>query len=138
GAAMVPASVMVPAGATSATFPVKVATAASVTIYGNYGVTKSESLSVTPRVSIDEVADRVIERERAFVAQMKQMHPLAETYIQNLKTDKDSMVVPASDDYFMGRLDLSDGVQDKLFEKETGLKLKAMNLFPSMFSRKFL
>lgn len=138
GAAMVPASVMIPAGATSATFPVKVATVSSVTIYGNYGVTKSESLSVTPRVSIDQVADRVIERERAFVAQMKQMHPLAETYIQNLKTDKDSIVVPASDDYFMGRLDLSDGVQDKLFEKETGLKVKAMNLFPSMFSRKFL
>ena len=43
GSALVPASVTVPAGATTATFPVKVATAASVTIYGNYGVTKSES-----------------------------------------------------------------------------------------------
>ena len=43
------------------------ATATSVTIYGNYGVTKSESLAVMPRVSIDEVVDRVIERERTFV-----------------------------------------------------------------------
>lgn len=138
GAAQVPASVMVPAGATSATFPVKVATATAVTIYGNYGVTRSESLSVTPRISIDEMADRVIERERAFVVQMKHMHPLAETYIQNLKTDKDSVVVPASDEYFMGRLNLSEGVEDQLFEKETGLKLKAMNLFPNIFSRRFL
>ena len=63
------------------------------------------------------MADRVIERERAFVAQMKHLHPMAETYIQNLKTDKDSIVVPASDQYFLGRLDLSDGVEDQLFEK---------------------
>jgi len=138
GAATVPASITVPAGATSATFPVKVGTAASVTIYGNYGVTRSESLAVTPRVSIDEVVDRVIERERAFVVQMKHSHPLAETYIQNLKTDKDSVVVPASDQYFLGRLDLSEGVDDRLFEKETGLKLKATSLFPAMFSRQFL
>jgi hypothetical protein len=138
GSAFVPTSVVIPAGATSATFPVKVASATSVTIYGNYGVTKSESLAVTPRVPIDQVADRVIERERAFVADMKHRHPLAETYIQNLKTDKDSLVVPTSDQYFLGRLDLSDGVEDQLFEKQTGLKLKAMNAFPNLFSRKFL
>ena len=70
--------------------------------------------------------------------QMKHRHPLAETYIQNLKTDKDSVVVPNSDQYFLGRLDLSDGVEDQLFEKQTGLKLKALNPFPSLFSRKFL
>jgi Peptidase family M48 len=138
GSATVPASITVPAGATSATFPVKVGSAAAVTIYGNYGVTRSESLAVMPRVPIDEVVDRVIERERAFVAQMKHSHPLAETYIQNLKTDKDSVVVPASDQYFLGRLDLSEGVDDRLFEKETGLKLKTMSMFPAMFSRKFL
>src|ERR1700732_1539930 len=103
GAAFVPASVKVPAGASSATFPVSTSTPSSVTIYGNYGVTKSESLAVMPRVSIDEVADRVIERERAFGAQMKHRHPLAETYIQNLKTDKDSIVAPISDQYFLGR-----------------------------------
>ena len=102
-----------------------VATATSVTIYGNYGVTKSEQLAVMPKVSIDEVADRVIARERTFVEEMKHRHPLAETYIQNLKTDKDSVVVPNSDQYFLGRLDLSDGVEDQLFEKQTGLKLSA-------------
>ena len=138
GSAQLPASVTVPAGATSASFPVKVATATSVTIYGNYGVTKSESLAVMPRVSINEVVDRVIERERAFVTQMKHRHPIAETYIQNLKTDKDSIVAPTSDQYFIGRLDLSDGVEDRLFEKQTGLKLKDLNPFSSVFSRKFL
>ena len=137
-AAGVPATVIVPAGATTATFKVSTRAAGSVTIYGNYGVTKSESLSVMPRVSIDQVVDRVIERERAVVAQMQHMYPLAETYIQNLKSDHDALVVPASDQYFLGRLDMSDGVEDQLFEKETGLKLRALNPFPSLFARKFL
>ncbi len=138
GAAMLPSSVIVPAGATSATFPVKVATASTVTIYGNYGVTRSESLSVIPRISLDEVMTRVVERERGFVTQMKHLHPLAETYIQNLKTGKDSVVAPSSDQYFLGRLDLSDRVEDRMFEKEAGLSLKSFNPFPGLFSRKFM
>jgi hypothetical protein len=81
GAVMVPTSVKIPAGATSASFPVATSTPSNVTIYGNYGVTRSDSVSVQPRFSIDEVVDRVIERERAFVAQMQHMHPLTETYI---------------------------------------------------------
>jgi hypothetical protein len=138
GAAVVPSIVKVPAGATSATFAVSANVPSSVTIYGNYGVTKSDSLSVVPRMSIDQVADRVIDRERAVVAQMKHLHPIAETYIQNLKSDHDSIVVPSSDQYFLGRLDLSDGVGDQLFEKQTGLSLRALNLFPGIFSRRFL
>ena len=43
GAAVVPASVKIPAGATSATFAVSTSTPTAVTIYGNYGVTKSDS-----------------------------------------------------------------------------------------------
>src|SRR6266852_6057616 len=60
GAAVVPSIVKVPAGATSATFAVSTNAPSSVTIYGNYGVTKSDSLSVVPRMVIDQVADRVI------------------------------------------------------------------------------
>ncbi len=138
GLVMVPASVKVPAGATSATFPVSTTTPVAVTIYGNLGVTRKDSLTVVPRISIEEVADRVIERERAFVAQMRHRHPITETYIQNLKTERDGLVVPASDQYFLGRLDLSNGVEDQLFEKETGLKLRELVPLPNLFSRKFL
>ena len=138
GAALVPTSVKIPAGATSATFPVRTNAASSVTVYGNYGVTKSDSFAVMPRISMDEVADRVIDRERAVVEQMQHLHPLAETYIQNLKTDKNAIVAPSSDQYFLGRLDMSGGVEDTLFEKQTGLNLHALNPFPSLFSRKFL
>ena len=84
------------------------------------------------------MVDRVINREHAVVEQMQHLHPIAETYIQNLKSDHDEIVVPASDQYFLGRLDLSDGVGDQLFEKETGLSLHSLNPFPGIFSRKFL
>ena len=39
--------------------------------------------------SFDQVVDRVVEREHFFIAQMKQLHPLVETYLQNLRQDKD-------------------------------------------------
>jgi hypothetical protein len=65
--------------------------------------------------TFDQVVDRAIEREHFFIAQMKQLHPLVETYLQNLKTDKDlNVAVPASDVYFLGRLDMSSGSPDDL------------------------
>lgn len=65
--------------------------------------------------TFDQVVDRAIEREHFFLAQMKQFHPLVETYLQNLHTDKDTDApVPASDVYFLGRLDMSSGSPDDL------------------------
>jgi hypothetical protein len=65
--------------------------------------------------AFDQVLDRVVELEHFFVAQMRHMHPLVETYIQNLKNDHDREVVPVSDDYFLGRLDMSNGTDDRSF-----------------------
>jgi hypothetical protein len=42
---------------------------------------------------------------------IRQYTPLVETYIQNLKPDKDLGYVPAGDRYFLGRADFSKGVQ---------------------------
>jgi hypothetical protein len=125
GAAHVPQAVTVAAGSRSSTFSITtplsknavIGSDTAVTIYGNYGVTKSASLSILAPVSFDRMVDRVVQREREFVATMKSMHPLVETYIQNLHEEKDHLVAPASDQYFLGRLDLSDGPSDQLFEK---------------------
>ncbi len=67
-------------------------------------------------ISFDQTVDRVVERERKFVATMKEMHPLAETYIQNLRQDQDREVEPVSDQYFLGRIFLSDGLRESLFK----------------------
>src|ERR1019366_8502416 len=59
--------------------------------------------------SFDQVIDRTVEREHFFMAEMKHLHPLVETYLQNLKQDKDiDAPVPTSDVYFLGRIWIED------------------------------
>jgi len=146
-AAHVPPSVVVPAGSKSSTFSITTRLSknaitgsdTSVTIYANYGVTKKASLSLLAPVSFDRMVDQVVEREREFVVTMKNMHPLVETYIQNLHEEKDHNVMPASDQYFLGRLNLSDGLSDQSFEKhKPGVGRHFWNLFSGILSRGFL
>jgi hypothetical protein len=61
--------------------------------------------------TMDQVIDRVITNENRIDQQIRQYTPLVETYIQNLKPDKDLGYVPAGDKYFLGRADFSKGVQ---------------------------
>lgn len=91
--------------------------------------------------SFDQVIDRAIEREHFFVAQMRQLHPLVETYLQNLKVEKDSSVrVPESDVYFLGRLDMSNGTDDRTFTSPTtaGLGKRMLSKLSNVYSMKFL
>src|SRR6516164_336210 len=73
-----------------------------------------------PPSSFDQVLNRVVEREHFFVAQMRHMHPLVETYIQNMKPDKEMGAVPMSDHYFLGRLDMSNGTDERSFIRRPG------------------
>jgi len=91
--------------------------------------------------SFDQVVDRAIEREHFFMAQMKQLHPLVETYIQNLKEDKDlGAAVPTSDMYFLGRLDMSEGTDDRSFTQPTtaGLGKRMLGKLKNVYSMRFL
>ena len=91
--------------------------------------------------SFDQVVDRAIEREHFFMAQMKQLHPLVETYLQNLKEDKDlGAPVPVSDVYFLGRLDMSEGTDDRTFTSPTtaGLGKRMLGKLSNVYSMKFL
>jgi Peptidase family M48 len=102
--------------------------------------------SATQQVSaaatnFDQVIDRTVEREHFFMAQMKQLHPLVETYLQNLKEDKDlGAPVPASDVYFLGRLDMSQGTDDRAFVSPTtaGLGKRMLSKLSNVYSMKFL
>ena len=148
-AASIPSQVVVPAGATSAKFPINTSLHdfsvagddVEVTIYGNYGVTRHASFQALPPVSFTQTVDKVVEREREFVAFMKDRHPVVETYIQNLEQDKNRKLEAISDQYFLGRLDLSDGPDEELFEDPhagIGVKDYFLNPFTGIFSRKFM
>ena len=58
----------------------------------------------------DQVIDRFISNEQRLYGQMRNYSPLVETYIQNLKPDKDLGQVPAGDKYFLGRANFSKGI----------------------------
>ena len=88
--------------------------------------------------TFSQVVDRIVEREHFFVAQMRTMHPLVETYIQNMKNDKDLGEVPTNDRYFMGRLDVSDGTDDDSFLGQPGFKSRFVSKLTSLYSMKFL
>jgi hypothetical protein len=60
--------------------------------------------------TMDQVLDRVVNNEQRLYTQIRNYQPLVETYIQNLKPDKDLGQVPAGDKYFLGRANFAKGV----------------------------
>ena len=63
-------------------------------------------------VTVDQAIDRVIAREHDEIATIRRYNPMIETYIQDMKTDKEMGAIPVKDHYFLGQADLSKGVVD--------------------------
>jgi Peptidase family M48 len=55
--------------------------------------------------AVSQILDKVIGREAILAAKMKQLHPLVETYLQDLDKDDDLAFRPVGDKYFLGKLD---------------------------------
>jgi hypothetical protein len=66
----------------------------------------------SPVVTVDQAIDHLIAREHDEVATIRRFSPLIETYIQDMKTDKEMGAVPVKDHYFLGQADLSKGIVD--------------------------
>ncbi len=100
------------------------------------------ALSVVPLLAAsqqdasDQVVDRIVTQEQAEMNSLRQYSPLVETYIQNLKGDKDLGSLPDGDKYFMGRAVLAKGVQlEPLTDSDTGgVKKKFFRGIGSFFS----
>src|ERR1700722_18697276 len=96
------------------------------------------ALSSPPPASFNEVMDRVVQREHLILAQMRHMHHMVETYLQDLKTDKDGNASPVKDQYFLGRLDMSDGPEDTSFIGQPGFGHRMVNRLTSVYAMHFL
>jgi hypothetical protein len=90
----------------------KLATVVLGFVLGGSGFIASAAAAPEPQQArtMDQVIDRVITNENRLNQQIRQYSPLVETYIQNLKPDKDLGEIPAGDKYFLGRADFSKGV----------------------------
>ena len=83
--------------------------------------------STAPVTTVNEAIDRMIAREHDEVATIKRYSPIIETYIQDMKPDKDMGSVPVKDHYFLGQADLQKGVVDNSMLSAKKGKLSAFN-----------
>ena len=88
-----------------------------------------------------ELVDKIVRQEQAEVQLLRQYSPLVETYIQNIRPDKQLGAVPDGDKYFLGRAELAKGVEleplDRV-ERDAGLKHKVFGGWASFFSTEFV
>jgi len=89
-------------------------------------------------LTLNDVLDRVVQREHLFMAQMRHMHPLVETYLQDLKTDASGNATPVKDQYFLGRLDMTDGPEDVSFVGQPGFGHRMLAKLTGVYSLHFL
>jgi len=83
--------------------------------------------TVTAPGPMDANIDRIFYREAQVGENLRQYTPMVETYIQNLHTDKELGKVPTSDKYFLGRMELSNGITQKSFEKQRRLPSRVLD-----------
>ena len=89
----------------------------SMLVFSTLAIAVSAAPAATPAPpqatakTMDEVVDRVITNENRLNNQISKYQPLVETYIQNLKPDKDLGYTPAGDKYFLGRAQFTKGVE---------------------------
>ena len=65
--------------------------------------------AASPRLTFDQFTDQVIGREHDIFKLMRNLHPIAETYVQDTRPDAQMGAVPVRDQYFLGRLSFKDG-----------------------------
>jgi hypothetical protein len=89
-------------------------------------------------LTLNDVVDRVVQREHYFVAQLRHLHPLVETYLQDLKNDPNGNPYPVKDQYFLGRLDMSDGPEDVSFVGQPGFGHRMFAKLTGVYSLHYL
>ncbi len=89
-------------------------------------------------LTLNDVLDRVVQREHLFMAQMRHMHPLVETYLQDLKNDATGNASPVKDQYFLGRLDMTDGPEDVSFVGQPGFGHRMLTKLTGVYSLHYL
>lgn len=123
----------VPAQDSSAAQPEPVSTSSST-------VSTTAAAPAAPAPStFYEVVDRIVEREHYFLAQMRHMHPMVETYIQDMKNESSGDIVPINDRYFLGRLDMSEGTEeDTSFMGQPGFGKRMLAKLTGAYSLHYL
>jgi hypothetical protein len=83
--------------------------------------------TAAPVKTIDQATDRVIAREHDEVATIQRFSPVIETYIQDMKPDKNMGAIPVGDHYYLGQAELASGIVDHSMLVSKNGMLSAIN-----------
>jgi hypothetical protein len=73
--------------------------------------------------TVDRLLDEIVKNEQTFLAQMRVLNPIIETYLQ--EEPEDASDGPRDDQYFLGRVSLAGGVEYESFLDQATLKQRA-------------
>ncbi len=79
-----------------------------------------------PSGVVRQVLEKIVTQERQLVKTFSQYSPRVETYIQEIHTDKNGKKRIVGDDYFLGRLEVKNGVVERSFLPSHGLTLGSL------------
>lgn len=83
--------------------------------------------SSAPVTTVNQAIDRIVAREHDEISTIRRYTPIVETYIQDMRVDKDLGSVPDRDHYFLGQANLSRGVVDTSMLNKKHAKLDMLN-----------
>jgi Peptidase family M48 len=75
---------------------------------------------------VRQALEKIIKQENELAKTYGNYSPRVETYIQEIHTNKDGTKRFVGDDYFLGRLEVKDGVNERTFIPSKGLTLKSV------------
>ena len=84
--------------------------------------------------TIDQVVNRLVERERNLMKMLEDRTPIVETYLQNVTFDAQLGPVPRDDRYFLGRMDFSESIDRKDYMKQPSMEKRLLGGFTKFFN----
>src|SRR5262245_52637195 len=84
------------------------------------------------------ILDRAEKKENELIAVLKNYRPMVETYIQNLTPNAELGAVPRDDRYFLGKLDLKEGINEHSLLPEPGFASALKNIVTQVYSIQYL
>ena len=84
-------------------------------------------------MNMDQLVDRVVEREHKLMTMLQDRTPVVETYLQNVTLDPQLGPVPEDDRYFLGRMDLSQAIDRKDYMKQPSMEKRLLGGFNKFF-----
>ncbi len=90
---------------------------------------QSDTPAVPPAKSFEQAVDQAIANEHRLTEVLRNRQPIVETYIQELHADPEMGAVPQRDFYFLGKLDLSHGLNLASFTSAGSMFDRTLHVF---------